>query len=246
MHEFLNIELMNWEDFLDLILRSIFNLGIVIFIVRYLYYKKTRRKDYLFTYILISLVVFFMVFLLENVKLELGFALGLFAIFGIIRYRTQQIPIREMTYLFLVIGISVINSLANSKVSYAELIFTNAALLSITYLLEHVFLLKHESSRIVTYDNVELVKPEHRQELIKDLEERTGLNISRIEIGRIDYLRDSMRVYIYFFESENIDNIGLTCMLNLATNDYITIYIKTDTGDTITHDHLNITIAQID
>ena len=147
-----------------------------------------------------------MVFLLENIKIELGFALGLFAIFGIIRYRTRQIPIREMTYLFLVIGISVINALANSKVSYAELIFTNIAVLMVTYLLEKVFLLKHETKKVINYENVELIKPENRAELIKDLELRTGINIIRVEIGRIDYLRDSARVIIYYFESENWGN----------------------------------------
>ena len=206
MPEFLNIELVNWEDFIDLILRTVFNLTVVIILVRYLYYRITPRKDYLFTYILISITVFFMVFLLENIKIELGFALGLFAIFGIIRYRTRQIPIREMTYLFLVIGISVINALANSKVSYAELIFTNIAVLSITYLLEKVFLLKHETKKVINYENVELIKPENRAELIKDLELRTGINILRVEIGRIDYLRDSARVIIYYFESENWGN----------------------------------------
>ena len=203
MPEFLNIELVNWEDFIDLILRTVFNLTVVIILVRYLYYRITPRKDYLFTYILISITVFFMVFLLENIKIELGFALGLFAIFGIIRYRTRQIPIREMTYLFLVIGISVINALANSKVSYAELIFTNIAVLMVTYLLEKVFLLKHETKKVINYENVELIKPENRAELIKDLELRTGINIIRVEIGRIDYLRDSARVFIYYFESEN-------------------------------------------
>ncbi len=203
MPEFLNIELINWEDFIDLVIRTSFNLLIVLILVRFLYYRITPRKDYLFTFILISVVVFFMVFLLENVKLEIGFALGLFAIFGIIRYRTRQIPIREMTYLFLVIGISVINALANSKVSYAELVFTNIALLAITYLLEKVFLLKHESKKVVNYENVELIKPENRAQLISDLETRTGLKINRVEIGRIDYLRDSARVIIYYFESEN-------------------------------------------
>lgn len=202
MPEFLNIELMNWEDFIDLVLRTIFNLGVVLYLVRYLYYRATPRKDYLFTYILISLVVFFMCFLLENIKIELGFALGLFAIFGIIRYRTRQIPIREMTYLFMVIGISVINALSNRKVSYAELLVTNAALIFITYLLEKVFLLKHESKKVINYENVELIKPEHREELIRDLEERTGLSINRVEVGRIDYLRDSARVFIYYFEED--------------------------------------------
>lgn len=202
MPEFLNIELVNWEDFIDLILRSVFNLAVVVILVRYLYYRITPRKDYLFTYILISLTVFLMVFLLENIKIELGFALGLFAIFGIIRYRTRQIPIREMTYLFMVIGISVINALANKKVSYAELLFTNIAVLTVTYLLEKVFLLKHESKKVINYENVELIKPEKREELIRDLESRTGLDIIRVEIGRIDYLRDSARVFIYFFEKD--------------------------------------------
>jgi hypothetical protein len=202
MREFLNIDIVYWEDFLDLLLRTGFNLLVVILLVRYLYYKTTPRKDYLFTYILISLVVFFMCFLLENIKIELGFALGLFAIFGIIRYRTRQIPIREMTYLFLVIGISVINALSNRKVSYAELLFTNVALLVITYLLEKVFLLRHESKKVINYENVELIKPENREALIADLEERTGLTINRVEVGRVDYLRDSARIFIYYFEKD--------------------------------------------
>jgi len=214
MPELLNIELMNWEDFFDLILRTVFNTGVVIFLVRYMYYKTTPRKDYLFTYILISLVVFFMCFLLENIKLELGFALGLFAIFGIIRYRTTQIPIREMTYLFLVIGLSVINALSNAKVSYAELIFTNLALIFITYLLEKVFLLRHESKKVINYENVELIKPERREELKRDLEERTGLVINRLEVGRVDYLRDSARVIIYYFEDENWVSLGDTDQQN--------------------------------
>jgi len=203
MTEFLNIELMNWEDFLDLIFRSAFNLLIIALVVKYLYYKQTPRKDYLFTYVMISVVVFFMVFLLGNVKLELGFALGLFAIFGIIRYRTQQIPIREMTYLFLVIGISVINALSNAKVSYAELFFTNGALIFITYLLERVFLLRHESRKVIEYENIDLIKPANRNALMQDLQDRTGLIINRVEVGKINFLRDSARVYIYYFEADN-------------------------------------------
>lgn len=200
MPEFLNIELMNWEDFWDLVIRSIFNLGVVLILVRGLYYKITPRKEYLFTYILISVVVFFMVMLLENVGVDLGFALGLFAIFGMLRYRTRQIPIREMTYLFLVIGVSVINSLANRKVSYSELLLTNAVIVLVTYLLEKVFLMKTETKKMVNYEKIELIKPQRRAELIADLEERTGLVIHRVEIERIDYLRDSARIYIYYFE----------------------------------------------
>jgi len=202
MPEFLNIELMNWEDFWDLVIRSLFNLGVVLLLVRVLYYRITPRKEYLFTYILISMVVFFMVMLLENVGVELGFALGLFAIFGMLRYRTRQIPIREMTYLFLVIGVSVINSLANKRVSYAELLLTNAAIVFITYLLEKVFLLRSETKKLVNYEKIELIKPARRAELIADLEERTGLTIHRVEIDRIDYLRDSARIHIFYFEQD--------------------------------------------
>ena len=152
---------------------------------------------------MISQIIFLILFLLDNVGVSMGFALGMFAIFGIIRYRTRQIPIREMTYLFLVIGVSVINGLANRKVSYAELIFANLVVIFITHLLEKVFLLKHESKREIIYENVELIKPERRVELIQDLEKRTGLKIQRVEIGRIDYLRDSARIFIYYFERDN-------------------------------------------
>ena len=126
----------------------------MIFIVRYLYYPVTRRKDYLFSFLLISLLVFLICFLLESVKLQIGFAFGLFAIFGILRYRTNSIPIKEMTYLFILLGISVINALANKKISWAELVFTNAAIVFIIYGLERLWLLKHESSKNIIYKQI--------------------------------------------------------------------------------------------
>lgn len=147
--KFLGTKLFDTEDFLELLLRFGFHMIISITLVRYLYYPVARRKDYLFTYIMISVTIFFLCFLLENVKLQLGFALGLFAIFGIIRYRTNQIPIKEMTYLFVVIGIAVINALANKKISYIELIFTNLMILAVIYIVERMLLLKHESSKVI-------------------------------------------------------------------------------------------------
>lgn len=206
--EFFKMELIDVDDFLKLVFRFAFNTVMIIILVRYLYYNTTKRKDYLFTYFLISFIVFLLCFLLESVKLELGFALGLFAIFGIIRYRTRQIEIREMTYLFMVIGVSVINALANKKISYAELIFTNLALLTITYLLERKLLLRHESRKSIEYDKIENIKPENYELLKADLEERTGLNINSIEVGKIDFLRDSARVYIHYFESHNAVNLA--------------------------------------
>ncbi len=206
--ELLGIKIIDWDDFWELLIRFILNMGVIIGIVRLIYYRATKRRDYLFTYILISAVIFLLCFLLDNVKLELGFALGLFAIFGIIRYRTQQIPIREMTYLFLVIGISVINALVSKKTSYGELIFTNLALIFIAYILERVSSLKHESRKVITYEKINLIKPEYRSELIADLEDRTGLNINRVEVGRIDFMRDIAKVYIYYYEWDNKVNLA--------------------------------------
>lgn len=202
--ELFNIELIDLEDFTELLVRYVMNFIVIIILVRYLYYKTTFRKDYLFTYMLISTIVFLICYMLENVSLELGFALGLFAIFGIIRYRTRQIEIKEMTYLFLVIGISVVNALANKKISYAELIFANGAVIVTTYLLERVFLMRHESRKTINYEKIELIKPENYQLLLEDLEERTGLTINRVEVGRLDFLRDSARVRIFYYEDDNL------------------------------------------
>lgn len=201
MPELFGVDIIKVDDFLELILRFGFNLIITTFIVRYIYYSKTRRRDFLFTFILISVVVFLMCFLLESVKLQLGFALGLFAVFGIIRYRTTQIPIKEMTYLFIVIGLSVVNALSNKKVSYAELMFTNLAVLGVTYFIEQLKTLENESFTVVQYENIELVRPSRKAELINDLESKLDLKISRIEISNVDYIRDSAKINVYFFKS---------------------------------------------
>ena len=201
--EFLGTPLWDSEDFLKLLIKGAFNLGIVILIVRYIYYPVTKNKDYLFTYLLISLTVFLLCILLDSVKLQLGFALGLFAIFGIIRYRTDPIPIKEMTYLFLVIGISVVNALANKKISYAELVFANLLIVFVTYGMEKIWLLRHESRKNIIYEKIELIKPERWEELIEDLKERTGIDIIRVEIRRIDFLRDVANVRIFYYEEDS-------------------------------------------
>ena len=195
-------EIFDKKDFFELLIKALFNFLVIGYIVRYLYYPATKNKDYLFTYLLISLTVFLLCFLLENVKLQLGFALGLFAVFGIIRYRTDPIPIKEMTYLFLVIGISVMNALANKKISHTELIFANFSLLALSYVLEKIWLLKHESSKMIFYEKIELIKPNRMSDLIADLKDRTGLNITRVVIRKIDFLRDTAQLKIFFFEDE--------------------------------------------
>lgn len=196
--KFLGIKLINTEDYIELLVRFGLNLLVTVFIVVGLYAKSSKRKDFYFTYIAISIVIFLLCFLLESVKIELGFALGLFAIFGIIRYRTDAIPIKEMTYLFVVIAVSVINALANKKISYAELITTNLLVMVGLYILEKILNLRQEISQRIVYEKIENMHADRKDELMADLVARTGINIKRIEVDRIDFLRDVAIIYIFF------------------------------------------------
>ena len=203
----INLDIIDMADLLELMARFAMNLVFLIVIVRFVYYPVAKRKDFLFTYILISISIFLLCFLLSNVKLDLAFALGLFAIFGIIRYRTDAIPIKEMTYLFIVIGLSVMNALVNKKVSLAEMIFANAAITLAAYGLEKIWLLRHESRKTIIYEKIDLIVPEKRAELIADLQARTGINIHRIEIGQIDFLKDTTQILVFFYEDEQSDQM---------------------------------------
>jgi hypothetical protein len=197
------------SNLLELAGRFSLNFIVILIIVRWLYFTTTKRKDYLFTYILISTIVFLLCYLLANVMLQVGFALGLFAIFGIIRYRTLTMPIKEMTYLFLIIGISVINSLSDTTTSIPGIIFANLIIILITYGLEKRWLIRHLSSKKITYEKINLIKPENHQELINDLQQRTGINkITRVEIGDIDLLKDVCHLIIFFETSDIKDNIS--------------------------------------
>ncbi len=200
---FFNIPFIDVDSFLAFILRFAFDLFVTLVIVRLIYYPKNKRKDYLFTYILIGISVFLLCILLESVDLQLGFALGLFAIFGIIRYRTNPMPIKEMTYLFLIIAVSVINALSGNNISYVELFFSNVAIIGSSWLLERVFLLEHEATKTIVYERIELIKPENHSMLIIDLEQRTGLKINRVEVGEINFLRDTAIVKIYYYEKKS-------------------------------------------
>ena len=194
---FIETPLMDRIGFLQLLLRFLFNLLVVSVILRCFYYPKSKRRDYYFTFTLISISIFLMIFLLGSVKLKIGFALGLFAIFGIIRYRTESMPVREMTYLFVIIAISVINALA-VEISYAELLGTNLLFVFSIWLCESSRYLRHVSCKLVQYDRIELIRPDKKDELLKDLQGRTGLDIIRVEVGHIDFLRDSAILKLYY------------------------------------------------
>jgi len=208
--QLLDTDFFNPSAFLSLVIRFSFNFLVVGIIVRGIYFSVTKRKNYLFALVLISTVVFLLCFLLDNITLNLGFALGLFAIFGILRYRTNPVPIKEMTYLFIVIGISVINGLSNAMISYLELVFTNIVTIIVVYLLERIWLMKNESKKIIEYEKADLVQPGRREELIKDLKERTNLDITKVEIGRLNYLRDTVRLRIFYNDdSSEVDGVEI-------------------------------------
>jgi hypothetical protein len=198
------IKKLDWfdDDFYLLLLRLAINMVFITILIRFLYYEKTKRKDYLFTYYLIGTITFFLCFGLKKLDIDTGMGLGLFAIFGIIRYRTDAIEIKEMTYLFLIIGLSVVNALASNKLSIAEMGLINVFMVILTYILEFVWLMKHETRKTITYERIDLIKPESAEEMKKDLEKRTGLNLNRIEIGKIDFLNDTAQVRVYYYAEE--------------------------------------------
>lgn len=207
--DFLGAPLVDTDAMIQLFVRFGINMLICWVIIRYFYYRKNERKDFLFTFTLFAVTVFLMIYLLNAVKLQIGMGLGLFAIFGILRYRTEQVSVREMTYLFAIIGIAVINGLASSM-SYSVLAVTNAIFL-VTAALESKIIIKKTSSKIVLYENIELIKPDRAAELKADLEARTGLSIINIEVGHIDFLRDVAFVKVVYAldknETNSIDNI---------------------------------------
>jgi len=181
--------------------RFLLNTLAVWVIIYFLYYRKSRRSDYYFTFSLISISIFFLIFLLGSVKIKIGFALGLFAIFSIIRYRTESMPVREMTYLFVIIVLSVINALSET-LTYAEMLFTNLMFVTAIWALENNRWLNYTPYKLVTYDKIELICPDRRGELTADLARRLGLDILRVEVGTVDFLHDTALLKVYYYPTE--------------------------------------------
>jgi hypothetical protein len=186
------------SELLNLIIRFGFNLSIAFIIIKLIYQRNhTNNLDFVFTYFMFNSLIFFFAFLLSNITINMGFAFGLFAVFAILRYRTDPIPIKEMTYLFIVITIGVINALSGAEVSYAALLFTNTTLVGLTYLLETYWGHNTLILRTVEYEIIENIKPENHEKLRLDLEDRIGIPIIKFEIHKINFLRDTVRISIY-------------------------------------------------
>ena len=210
------VTLFDPQQFTSLVIRFVINLIVVILIARKFYYPRSMRRDYMFIFILMAMSIFLLVSLMDGGGMQLGAAMGLFAIFGIMRFRTEAVPIREMTYLFMLIALSVINALAHGDyhpkadywdgVGIVTILFVNIAFVCMCWLFENSKVLEQECSKIIKYDNVNLVSPEKREELKADLEKRTGLNITRIEVGMIDFLKDSVLIRIFNEDPSDIGN----------------------------------------
>lgn len=195
--EFLDIPLFD-DDFYKMILRFCINLFFLTAIVKYIYHKNNENKDYFFTFYAIGIVVFFLCFTLKKYELDLGMALGLFAIFGILRYRTVPLDVKEMTYLFVIIGVSVMNALSNKKMSYIEIITANSAIVFGLYWLELYWSINFLISKKIVYETIENIHPSNHEKLKKDLEERLGIEIYDFEIGDVNFLRDTAQITIRY------------------------------------------------
>ena len=195
--EFLDIPLFD-DDFYKMILRFFINLFFLTAIVKYIYHKNNENKDYFFTFYAIGIVVFFLCFTLKKYELDLGMALGLFAIFGILRYRTVPLDVKVMTYLFVIIGISVMNALSNKKMSYIEIITANSAIVFALYWLELYWISNFLMSKKIVYETIENIHPDNHEKLKKDLEQRLGIEIYDFEIGDINFLRDTAQITIRY------------------------------------------------
>lgn len=200
--EFLEVPLFD-DDLFKLIVRFCFNLVFLALIVGVSYNSNGKNRNYKFMFLLMNVIVFFICFTLKKLDLGLGMALGLFAIFAIIRYRTETIKVKEMTYLFVVIGIAVINSLSNKQTSYAELLFTNVTIFAATYFLERLFVFSKLPTQSMVYDNLEYLKPEKSVELYKDLKLRTGLDVNRVSINKIDLKSETATIVVHYQDPDN-------------------------------------------
>ena len=224
MNELLNFHVT--PVFAEMMIRFFICLGFSWLIIDRLYYRKSHRRDFYFTFLLTSIAIFFLVFFmifgLDELggKTSMGIGIGLFGIFSIMRYRTDTMPVREMTYMFVIVSMAVVNAIATS-VTLVEILLTDLILFLAIWLCEKM--LKMEHTRIVQYDRIELIKPERREELLADLRERLGVDVYKVHIGAIDMLRDMAIIRIYYHPQRDDKNDLIDSKLKLDKNDLSTV-----------------------
>jgi hypothetical protein len=190
---------------INLLIVCALNFLVAFVIVRFVYYPTRKNKNYVFTFLAFSTIIFFVLSLLASTELSVGIGFGLFAIFSMLRYRTDAMPIREMTYLFAIIALSTINAILFSSDTLTVLLLANGIIVSILYVLERGWGFHYEASRKILYDNVKMLKPENEELLLADLEQRTGLAVKRVEIGTVNLAKKTAELKIYYDEV-NEDN----------------------------------------
>ena len=211
------------SEFMHMLVRFIICVAVNWVIVDLLYYKKSKRRDFFFTFMLIGVaiffIVFFMIFVLEDMKGKtgIGVGIGMFGIFSIMRYRTDAMPVREMTYLFIILCLSVVNALA-STMPLAELLITNMLIVGVVWLCES--LLKVVPYKLIQYDRIELTKPERHDDLIADIRERTGLDVINVEVGGIDMLRDMAVIKVFYNSHDNTVSNSVDEKMKLKTTEF--------------------------
>lgn len=187
-------------DLLAYVLGAAFNLLVAVIIVRAIYYPVTQDKQYVFSFLAFNTVIYFVLGLLASVEVGIGVGFGLFAIFSVLRYRTDELPIREMTYLFVIIALPVMNSVLMSTGDFVQVLIANVVIIGVLFVLEREWGFRFEVSKRLTYERIELIVPAQREQLLADLRARTGLPITRVEVGRIDFSRDTAELRVFYDE----------------------------------------------
>jgi hypothetical protein len=189
------------KDIIEINSRFFITLGIdiaaVLLIIFVIYYPNYRKMDTIFTFVLFNIVIFLLTFVLNKVKISMGAAFGLFAVFSMLRYRTAGIGMKDMTYLFIFIAIGLLSGI---QLEYHELGIICGIIFIVTLIMDTKLLLKREQSKNIQFEKIELVKPEHHDQLVEELKLRTGLNIHRITVNRLDYLKDIASIRIYYYD----------------------------------------------
>jgi len=182
----------------EMLVRFTFNLIIAYVIIKLIYHRDHKGNDFVFTYFMFNSLIFFFAYILGNLDVNIAFGFGLFAVFAILRYRTDPIPIKEMTYLFIVITIGVINALSANNVAFSEVLFANAAIVVLTYLLERYWVNNLLKSKAIVYGELDKISPEKNQELIDELSEKTGLSLLRAKVGRVNFKSNRVNIRVYY------------------------------------------------
>jgi hypothetical protein len=201
-YSILGSQLINLHGLGYLFLKLTTDMIFTFIIIRLIFYPIYKERDYVFATVLINITVFMICFFMGSIKLKIGFAFGLFAVFSIIRYRTEAVPARAMTYMFVVIVIAVINALPDESISFAEVILANTSILAAIWIIENNFLHEREYTKMIKYEKIELIKPENYEKLIEDLRARTGFDIKRAEVETIDFLNDTVLMKIVYLQHE--------------------------------------------